>query len=357
MASPSTAKNGTVVAVMRTSPQTVLDDYAALMGLAGFKDSLVETNRNIIKVNLSWREWYPAASTAPWQLEGVLRVMAAEGHYVGATSIISGFQDGEWQRQAMLLNGLQAAAERAGTAVGITEPFPLEGANIIHLPVMKTHALAGLAGAGLSILETFEPVSANPKVERGLPERIAAAMARQRQEAGGIFTVMDCAIAGDGPGPWMISPYEKNYLLAGADPVAVDAVAAHMMGFDPMEIEYICIAAEQGTGEGDISRIQIEGADISQVNFHFQDGKEHRLPTLDKYLEFYWYPFKGRAKVGRIAESEWGQLLQNYLPEGAGLDRQGRSKGPVLATLGGGAALAALGMAHLLSKHANRNGK
>jgi len=350
-------KMGTVVAVMRTSPETVQSDYAAVMRLAGFPGTLGNTNRNIIKINLSWREWYPAVSTAPWQLEGVLKEMTAEGYDVADAAIFSGSQNADWQRQAMLLNGIQSAAERSGATVGINEPYPLEGSNIIHLPVMRADALAGLAGAGLSTLEAYEPVSADPSAERSLPDRIAAALAQQKEEAAGVFTIMDCTIAGDGAGPRMIIPYEKNYLLAGSDPVAVDAVAARMMGFDPMGIEYIRIATERGIGEGDISRIQIAGDDISDVNFHFQGGKEQHLPLAEHYLEYYWFPFKGRAHIGRIAESEWGQMLQNYLPEGAELDRQGKSKGPVLAAAGGGAMLAVFGLSRLLSKHPGRKGK
>ena len=63
------------VAVLRTSPETVLEDYARLMELAGFQDALPEDKDTILKVNISWQTWYPACSTAPWQLEGVIQAL------------------------------------------------------------------------------------------------------------------------------------------------------------------------------------------------------------------------------------------------------------------------------------------
>ena len=51
----------------------------------------------------------------------------------------------------------------------------------------------------------------------------------------GVFAVMDGTFAGDGPGPRCMVPHVKNVLLASADQVAIDAVAAKLMGFDPMK--------------------------------------------------------------------------------------------------------------------------
>ena len=48
----------------------------------------------------------------------------------------------------------------------------------------------------------------------------------------------------------------KDYILASGDSVAIDAVAAKMMGFDPMEIEYIRIAHEEGLGVGQVEKLR-----------------------------------------------------------------------------------------------------
>ena len=63
------------VAVIKTSPVTVLDDYARVMRLAGYRDFLCPDVKTIIKLNLSWSLFYPACSTPPWQLEGIIRTL------------------------------------------------------------------------------------------------------------------------------------------------------------------------------------------------------------------------------------------------------------------------------------------
>ena len=68
------------VAVLKTSPQTVLEDYAKLMDLAGYRSALPKDRETILKVNISWQTWYPACSSTPWQLEGVIRKLQVDGY-------------------------------------------------------------------------------------------------------------------------------------------------------------------------------------------------------------------------------------------------------------------------------------
>ena len=63
-------------------------------------------------------------------------------------------------------------------------------------------------------------------------------------------------------------------MLASADQVAIDAVAAKMMGFDPMSLDYIRLAHEDGLGVGDPRDIEIVGdVDAAQENWDFHVGK------------------------------------------------------------------------------------
>ncbi|MFS8068153.1 MAG: DUF362 domain-containing protein, partial [Byssovorax sp.] len=68
------------VALIRTSPTTVLEDYHRVMNLAGYQEVVDKTVDTGLKVNISWHFFYPAASTTPWQLEGVIRAMKADGY-------------------------------------------------------------------------------------------------------------------------------------------------------------------------------------------------------------------------------------------------------------------------------------
>ena len=68
------------VAIVRTSPATVLSDYHRLMNLAGYQEVVDKSADTGLKVNISWHFFYPASSTTPWQLEGVIRAMKADGY-------------------------------------------------------------------------------------------------------------------------------------------------------------------------------------------------------------------------------------------------------------------------------------
>ena len=75
--------------------------------------------------------------------------------------------------------------------------------------------------------------------------------------------MMDGTTLGNGPGPRTINPVEGNLILASGDQVAIDAVAAKIMGFDPMsDLHYVRLATEQELGTGDLSEIEIIGEDI-----------------------------------------------------------------------------------------------
>ena len=63
---------GSRVAVLRTRPETVLDDYRRLCELAGMKTALSPSATTILKDNISWHLMYPGSNTTPWQLEGTI---------------------------------------------------------------------------------------------------------------------------------------------------------------------------------------------------------------------------------------------------------------------------------------------
>jgi len=123
--------------------------------------------------------------------------------------------------------------------------------------------------------------------------------------------------------------------------VAIDAVAAKMMGFDPLSIKFIRLAHERGLGCGDTREIDIAGEDISRINLDFdahQDTFASRgqkmiyhgpLKPLEYlllrtaiapwsyfaswlYHDVYWYNVVGRKRVRNALRTEWGRLFSAY---------------------------------------------
>ena len=151
---------------------------------------------------------------------------------------------------------------------------------------------------------------------------------------------MDGTVCGDGAGPRTMDPKVKNYILASGDSVAIDAIAAKMMGFDPMSIPCIRMATEMGLGCGDPKEIEVVGEDVSGVNFGFKSKRslviagdqmirKGWLQPLERillhsplvvwaplastiYHDWYWYPTKGRRIIREYMKSEWGDLWREY---------------------------------------------
>jgi hypothetical protein len=124
--------------------------------------------------------------------------------------------------------------------------------------------------------------------------------------------------------------------------VAIDAVAAYLMGFDPMEIRYIRLAHEDGLGMGKLEDIEIVGdPSIMKERWNFAVGDNMASVVADQlwfsplkvfqklffhtplvyffvfgsYLfhDYLWYPIKGKPVVKRfLQESPWGQLFERY---------------------------------------------
>ena len=153
---------------------------------------------------------------------------------------------------------------------GIQIPKSLIGTNVIHMPTVKTHVFTGTTGAmknafgGLLNLNRHWTHSV-------IHETLVDLLRIQKEIHPGMFAVMDGTIAGDGPGPRCMRPHVKNYILASDDCVAIDAIAAKLMGFDPMtDLKFIRLAHENGLGVGRPEEIEIVGDDIQSVNFGFR---------------------------------------------------------------------------------------
>jgi hypothetical protein len=136
-------------------------------------------------------------------------------------------------------------------------------------------------------------------------------------------------------------PFVKDYIIASADQVAIDAVSATLMGFDPMNLKFLRLAHERGLGCADLKEIEIVGEDISGVNFHFHDKMETfasrgqkliyhgPLKPLENillrsfiapwsfiasrlYHDVFWYPFIGKKRVSEMLKTKWGKLFKSY---------------------------------------------
>ena len=162
------------VAVLKTSPDTVLEDIERLMKLAGVDQALPKDVQTGIKINISWQTWYPACSSTPWQLEGVIRGLQNAGYkdLVGVhnDTVVVNTSDGErnnkhkfvtdkYQVPCLYLYNQdfewqEYVPKKQPFLVldkvypqGVFIPKALMGMNIVHLPTVKTHVFTTVTGA------------------------------------------------------------------------------------------------------------------------------------------------------------------------------------------------------------------
>jgi len=215
------------------------------------------------------------------------------------------------------------------------------GKNIVHLPTVKTHSYTVTTGAMKNAFGGLLNVHRH-YTHTWIHDTLVDLLAIQKEIHTGLFATMDGTTAGSGPGPRTLHPHRKDVILASADQVAIDAVAARMMGFDPLQIPYIAHATQRGLGQGDPRQIEIVGMpEVAAERWDFEVGVNlgtgtgmllwrsplkvfqkllFHTPIVNIFIfasEFYhdrfWYPVKGRPVVDEwLRESPWGQLFQQY---------------------------------------------
>ena len=359
------------VAVLFTNPQTILADYQRLFELAGAKKALDPGAQTILKDNITWHFPMPAANTTPWQLEGTIRALRSNGFKdlvcVQNQTVVTNAFKGED------LNGYLPIFKQYGIPVrynfrkedmtwvpfkpkasmlalnhiypeGILIPDFFIGKNIVHLPTVKTHIYTTTTGA---MKNAFGGLLAKHRhyTHTWIHETLVDLLAIQKEIHPGILAVMDGTTAGDGAGPRLMRPVVKNVILASADQVAIDAVAARLMGFDPLAIKYIALAQERGLGVGDPRQIELVGDDISNENWGFRVGKNSHtflawlawygptrvfqkllfrtplvvVPTFIGEVEqdYMYWPFKYKKVTETWQKTTpWGELFLKYQRQG-----------------------------------------
>jgi uncharacterized protein (DUF362 family) len=91
------------------------------------------------------------------------------------------------------------------------------------------------------------------------------------------LSVIDGWVGMHREGPRHGTPLRLGVVVAGTDAVAVDAVAAAVMGFDPRTIGYLQYAQDAGLGVADLERINVVGDPIARVRRRFVPHSNHAI--------------------------------------------------------------------------------
>jgi uncharacterized protein (DUF362 family) len=355
------------VCALKVKPETILSDIERLCELAGLGAALDRGATTILKDNISWHYPFPGANTTPWQLEGTILALRKAGfadatcvqnktvvtnafkgedlnHYVPIFErhdipVLYNFRDADMRWVDYRPKGKLHVLHEVFPE-GITVPDYFFGKNVVHLPTVKCHIYTTTTGAMKNafggLLNTKRHYT-HSWIHRTLVDLLMI----QKEIHAGLFAVMDGTTAGNGPGPRTMIPVIKDYMLASEDQVAIDAVAAKMMGFDPLKLEYIKVAHDDGLGVGDPRDIEVVGDDISGESWGFEVGDNaastvgdlmwfgplkrvqklfFHTPLVNAFIlgseiyhDYYRWPKKDQAVFETWKrETHWGKLFDAY---------------------------------------------
>jgi uncharacterized protein (DUF362 family)/ferredoxin len=79
------------------------------------------------------------------------------------------------------------------------------------------------------------------------------------------FCLMDAVVSMEGDGPANGRPVETGLVFASRDPLALDWIAASVIGYDPFELAYLVDAASRGAWISGPDDIEVRGLAISEA--------------------------------------------------------------------------------------------
>ena len=159
------------VGVIKTRPETVLDDIAGLMRRLDYGRALPRDRRTILKDNISWHLPYLSSNSTPWQIEGVVRTLCEDGFadllgLHNQTVVTDAHKGDELNKFAGVYRRYGVRTEdnfspdcrwvtiepKAKLAVlerifgEVRVPEVMLGSNVVHLPTVKTHVYTTMTG-------------------------------------------------------------------------------------------------------------------------------------------------------------------------------------------------------------------
>ena len=192
--------------------------------------------------------------------------------------------------QALKVAGVDAVAERWDVElidlnkdefIEVNPPNPLAlrkvkvaktalESTIISVPKLKPHRIATVT---LSLKNMMGALASKGSMHRGNLSKNIADLASILTPS---ISVVDGIIAGEGH-ETSGAPIEMNLVIAGTDPVAVDAAGAAVMDIAPADVKHLRFAEKKGLGTCNLSEITILGEPIEKVKRKFRRSFSSRL--------------------------------------------------------------------------------
>ena len=314
------------VALVQTRPETILADYERLLRLAGITalPGAEQVQTPTVALEAAPDRQRPAASCPPWQVEGVCRALLADGRSPHDLSVAA--------PPGTNLTGPVAAAWRRVLAECEVEDHlgaPAAPAPRLLLSGLRTNRWLGIQGPLSTLAAHLLPADQLADLHRH-PERLMNFWSEMELDkvAG---AVIDATVCGDGPTCHSLTPVAAHVLLAGRDPVAVESVAALLVGAHQargrgLALPLIKAAGAAHQGCADLDAIELVGdvdlefpvVELRGIRgFRVSAGGLRGPVRLVEHWDRWTRPWQQRKSRRRYESSPWGRLHATYDQQGA----------------------------------------
>ncbi len=149
---------------------------------------------------------------------------------------------------------------------------------IISVPTMKTHLLTGVTLGMKNMYGTFPEVD-KAKYHKMKIEEVIYEVNRAFTPS---LVIIDGSTGNEAIGPLSSRPIDFQTIVAANDVVCADSIASQLMGYDPMEVVHLKIAAERGLGDAS------QKFDLGKLPYHHASGKDGNWDRPEaKVKDFY----------------------------------------------------------------------
>jgi len=238
------ARSSRSVVLCRTGPRRLREDLERVLALAG-AERLDPARRTLIKFNGNVKRYYPGSNTSRWFLDALLGILHDRGFR--DVSLIEGDLPQFTVEEMLRHTALDRVLARHGVRCINYEHLPrkdhlpllLEDAQVLNTPTMHTHGFAVVSCAtknlfGLLPVDRWRHHPALSATLLDLAARVAT------------FTVVDGTVSMYGDSTRTGTPLRTDLLGAGWDTLAVDVVAAKVLGFSLEQVPLLALARQRG---------------------------------------------------------------------------------------------------------------
>jgi uncharacterized protein (DUF362 family) len=254
------------------------------LDLIDYKRALAGYDKVLIKVNfITTKTWDTGATTDPIVVEAIIRKLAdlpVKVYVVESDATITnadkafettGMKDMcrrngvEWLNLRHVKDKVTLEVPDGEVLKTVTVPRLVTEAAVISAAKLKTHVDTTVT-LGMKNMFGLLPDKFKGRYHlKGISKVIVDINTVLRPA----ITIIDGFVGMEGKGPIDGTPVQMNLIIAGTDPVATDATAARIMGFNPYEITHIRKAYEKGLGKSDA---QVLGEKLETVKKQFKQN-------------------------------------------------------------------------------------